>query len=317
MNQNFKPLIVGLSGSVLSKEEYFLFKEHLPLGYIIFSRNINNFHQLKNLISQLKSINSYQKTLIMIDHEGGRVNRFANFFNQKHQSAQIFGNLFKNNLAQFKFEIKNFINFNSNLFNSLGINLVATPVLDLFYPNKSTVISDRAYSNQVKEVVQIGNIIIKEYYKKGILTIGKHAPGHGLSHEDSHFNLPIIEEERQFLLNNDFKCFQNINSDFLMTAHILYKEIDPKNPATFSSIIIKEIIKKKLGFKGLIMSDDICMKALTGSIKNRTVKSFNAGCDIVLHCNGNLDEMRQLFVATSYANNKMLTRMIKIFKNSQ
>lgn len=317
MNISFKPVIVGLSGHSISKEEYFLFKKHSPIGYIIFSRNIKNFFQLKNLISELKSLNPYQKTLIMIDHEGGRVNRFSKFFDQSHQSAKIFGDYFKNDKKQFNQELNKFINFNSNLFNYLGINLIATPVLDLFYPNKSSVISDRAYSDKNTDIIDIGNIIVKKYLKKGLMTIGKHAPGHGLSMFDSHFQLPIINESKEYLYNNDFKCFNNLKSQFLMTAHILYKNIDHINPATFSSTIIKKILKKKLKFKGLIMSDDICMKALNGSIESRAVKSFDAGCDIVLHCNGNLSEMTRLFGITSYADKKLLAKMIKIFNYSQ
>jgi beta-N-acetylhexosaminidase len=316
MNISFKPVIVGLSGHSISKKEYFLFKKHSPIGYIIFSRNIKNFFQLKNLISELKSLNPYQKTLIMIDHEGGRVNRFSKFFDQSHQSAKIFGDYFKNDKKKFNQELNKFINFNSNLFNYLGINLIATPVLDLFYPNKSSVISDRAYSDKNTDIIDIGNTIVKKYLKKGLMTIGKHAPGHGLSMLDSHFHLPIINESKEFLYNNDFKCFNNLKSQFLMTAHILYKNIDHINPATFSSTIIK-ILKKKLKFKGLIMSDDICMKALNGSIESRAVKSFDAGCDIVLHCNGNFNEMTRLFGITSYADKKLLAKMIKIFNYSQ
>ncbi len=317
MNISFKPVIVGLSGHSISKKEYFLFKKHSPIGYIIFSRNIKNFFQLKNLISELKSLNPYQKTLIMIDHEGGRVNRFSKFFDQSHQSAKIFGDYFKNDKKKFNQELNKFINFNSNLFNYLGINLIATPVLDLFYPNKSSVISDRAYSDKNTDIIDIGNTIVKKYLKKGLMTIGKHAPGHGLSMLDSHFHLPIINESKEFLYNNDFKCFNNLKSQFLMTAHILYKNIDHINPATFSSTIIKKILKKKLKFKGLIMSDDICMKALNGSIESRAVKSFDAGCDIVLHCNGNFNEMTRLFGITSYADKKLLAKMIKIFNYSQ
>ncbi len=317
MKSVYKPLILGLSGPRISKEEYFLFKTHLPLGYIIFSRNIKDFLQLKNLIAELKSLNPDQKTLIMIDHEGGRVNRFSNFFNQNNQSAKIFGNYFKADKNKFDLEINKFINFNSNLFNYFGINLIATPVLDLFYPNKSSVISDRAYSENVKEVISIGKIIIKKYFKRRLLTIGKHAPGHGLSNLDSHFHLPIINETKDFLFNNDFECFKNIESPFLMTAHLLYKNIDSIHPATFSSIIIKQIIKKKLKFKGLIMSDDICMKALNGSIESRAARSFEAGCDIVLHCSGNLAEMRRLLTTTKMANKKLLAKMIKIFNYSQ
>ena len=313
MNSPFKPVILGLSGSKISKKEYFLFKKHLPLGYIIFTRNIENFSQLKNLITQLRSINPNKKTFIMIDHEGGRVNRFLNFFNQFNYSAKIFGDHFRGNKKIFKKQMSKFINFNSNLFNYLGIDLVAAPVLDLFHKNKSDVIGDRAYSSNVREVQSIAKIVISEYKKKGIYTVGKHVPGHGLSDQDSHFVLPIVRESKQFLMNNDFACFKNINPHFFMTAHIVYEKFDKNNPATFSSTIINDLIKKDFKYRGIVMSDDICMKALSGSIEERARKSLEAGCDIVLHCNGNFKEMTKLLNAVKPANDLLLAKMIKIF----
>jgi len=312
-----KPIILGIKGTYLSKKEYFLFKQYSPIGYIIFSRNIQNFLQLKNLISQLKSINPKNDILIMIDHEGGRVNRFLKFFNQDQYSAQIFGKLYKTNLKQFNYQLDNFINVNSNLFNFLGINLVAAPVMDLFYPNASLVIGDRAYSNKVDEVKTIGKIVIEKYKKRGILTIAKHAPGHGLSKLDSHYYLPKITHNRDFLFKNDFSSFKNIKSPLLITAHIVYDSLDKTNPATFSKFIIKGIIKKILNYKGLIMSDDICMKALKGTVEVKARKSFQAGCDIVLHCSGNFNEMQRLLLSSPDATSLLLTKIIKIFNYRQ
>ena len=171
MNNFFKPVILGISGFYVSKKEYFLFRKHKPIGYIIFTRNIANLTQLKNLVSELRSINPEQKTLIMIDHEGGRVNRFHNLFDQSHYSAKIFGNYYQTNKKLFNKEIKKFINFNCNLFKYLGINLVAAPVLDLFYERKPDVIGNRAYSNKVEVVKDIANKIINLYSKKKFLLL--------------------------------------------------------------------------------------------------------------------------------------------------
>ncbi len=317
MNNFFKPVILGISGFYLSKKEYFLFRKHKPLGYVIFTRNIANLTQLKNLVSELRSINPEQKTLIMIDHEGGRVNRFHNLFDQSHYSAKIFGNYYQTNKKLFNQEIKKFINFNCNLFKYLGINLVAAPVLDLFYRGKSDVIGDRAYSNKVEIVKDIANKIIKLYFKKKIFTIGKHVPGHGLSNHDSHFFLPVIKESKEYLFKNDFRCFKNIKSNFLMTAHIIYENLDKNLPATYSSLIIKNIIMSKLKFRGLIMSDDLCMKALSGSIEKKVSKSFEAGCDIILHCSGNFHEMNKLLIVTKFASDSLLAKMNKMFNYNQ
>lgn len=312
-NNNIKPIIVGIESKSLSKKEYLLFKKNLPIGYIIFSRNIENINQLKSLIQQLKSINKRHKAIIMIDHEGGRVNRLNKILNQDKYTAKYFGDLYSNNKKQFNTEIKKFVTCNSNIFNYIGVNLVAAPVLDLFYSNKSKIVGDRSYSSNVKIVKHIGKLIIEEYKKYNIKTIAKHAPGHGLATIDSHFSLPVVNHSKSYLFNNDFKTFYQIKSDFLMTAHILYKNVDSKNLATFSHQIIKKILKKKLSFKGLIMTDDICMKALTGSVMSRANKSLKAGCDLVLHCNGNYDEMNKLLVGLPTISPKLFKKINKIF----
>lgn len=311
--EKIKPIIIGIKKSYLTKNEYSLLKMYQPIGYIIFSRNIKSLTQLKFLITQLKSISTNINTIIMIDHEGGRVNRFNKILDQKKLTAKFFGKLFKNNRNKFYEQINNFINCNSNLFNYLGINLIAAPVLDIYYKKRSNVVGDRAFSNNYKDIKKIGYILSKKYQKNKIKTIGKHVPGHGLSKVDSHFKLPVISHSLRYLMKNDFKCFKNINSNFLMTAHIMYSSIDNKNPATQSSIIIDKIIKKHIGFKGLIMSDDLSMKALKGNILTRAKKSMLAGCDIILHCNANHNEMRVLLECLPTISNLLFKKINKIF----
>ncbi len=191
------------------------------------------------------------------------------------------------------------------------------PSLIFFTGRKSDVIGDRAYSNKVEIVKDIANKIIKLYFKKKIFTIGKHVPGHGLSNHDSHFFLPVIKESKEYLFKNDFRCFKNIKSNFLMTAHIIYENLDKNLPATYSSLIIKNIIMSKLKFRGLIMSDDLCMKALSGSIEKKVSKSFEAGCDIILHCSGNFHEMNKLLIVTKFASDSLLAKMNKMFNYNQ
>ncbi len=285
------PVIFGLKGYTLTKEEMNIIKNNMIFGFIIFKRNILNFSQLRSLIYHLKKL-SLNDPIIMIDHEGGRVNRFSNLFCQRSFTAEYFGELYSKDKKKFFKKARFFINFNSRIFNFLGINTVAYPVLDLKYNKTHDVIGDRSFSSDPNIVKKISKLFIKEYQKKGINCISKHVPGHGLSVVDSHYDLPVVKETYNHLTKNDFSCFKNIKSKFMMTAHISFSSID-KKIATYSKKI-NLIIKNKLNFKGIIMTDDICMKALKENISYRTLQPLIAGYDIILHCNGNINEMKKI-----------------------
>ena len=285
------PVIFGLNGYNLTKDEIKIISENKIFGFIIFKRNILNFEQLKKLIEHVKIL-SLNTPIIMIDHEGGRVNRFNSIFDQKKYTGLYFGKLFKFNKAKFYAEAKNFINFNTNIFKYLGINTIAYPVTDLTYSKTHSVIGDRSFSSTVDTVNKLSKFFINEYQKLGINCISKHVPGHGLAIKDSHLELPVVKESYPFLMENDFKCFQNLNPKFMMTAHIKYNSLDNKL-ATYSKKIIS-IVRKKIKFKGLIMTDDICMKALKESLYFKVTQPLLAGCDIILHCNGNNNEMKKI-----------------------
>ncbi len=285
------PVIFGLQGYSLTKEEMNFIKNNTIYGYIIFKRNILNLSQLRILIYHLKKL-SINDPIIMIDHEGGRVNRFSNLFLQKKFSAKYFGDLFSKNKKNFLKDANFFVNFNTIIFNFLGINTVSYPVADLKYKRTHKVIGDRAFSNDPNIVNNLSNFFINQYQKNGINCVSKHVPGHGLSTLDSHYNLPIVKENYDHLKKNDFLCFKNLKSKFMMTAHINYSSID-KKIATYSKKI-NLIIKNDLKFKGLIMTDDICMKALKENIIYRTLQPLIAGYDIILHCNGNINEMKKI-----------------------
>ena len=285
------PVIFGLKGHTLTKKEMDIIKNNMIFGFIIFKRNILNFSQLRTLINHLKKL-SLNDPIIMIDHEGGRVNRFSNLFSQRNFTAKYFGELYSNDKKKFYKTAKFFINFNSRIFNFLGINTVAYPVLDLKYNKTHKVIGDRSFSSDPNIVRKISKIFIKEYQKRGINCISKHVPGHGLSVVDSHYDLPVVKQTYNYLTKNDFSCFKNIKSKFMMTAHINFSSID-KKIATYSKKI-NLIIKNELNFKGKIMTDDICMKALKENIVYRTLQPLIAGYDIILHCNGNINEMEKI-----------------------
>ena len=285
------PVIFGLQSFSLTKKEIKIIKSNKIFGFIIFKRNILNLLQLQTLITHIKSLSSIDP-VIMIDHEGGRVNRFSNLFSQKRYTARFFGDLYTKNKKFLLNEVSKFIKFNVKLFNYIGINTVAYPVSDLKYKKTHKIIGDRSFSKNPLIVNNLSKLFIKEYQKKGINCISKHVPGHGLSTVDSHFYLPLVTEKYDFLKNNDFLCFQNLNSKFMMTAHINYSSIDT-TVATYSKKIYS-IIRNELKFKGLIMTDDICMKALKENIKYKTLQPLIAGCDIILHCNGNNNEMNEI-----------------------
>ena len=285
------PVIFGLNGYYLTKEEIKLIKSNLIFGFIFFERNIKSINQLKSLINHVKSLCDY-KPIIMIDHEGGRVNRFNKIFDQSRYNAAFFSKLYRKDKIKFQKYFNFFTNFNINLFKYLGINTVAYPVLDLKYNKTHNVIGDRAFSNSVNLVKTISNLFIQKYQNYKISCIAKHAPGHGLATLDSHIKLPIVNETKSYLLNNDFKCFENVKSNFLMTAHIKYKNFD-NEIATYSKKVIN-LLKKQYKFNGLIMTDDICMKALKGPLYKKVSQPLIAGCDIILHCDGNIDEMKKI-----------------------
>jgi len=285
------PVIFGIKGYSLTQKEIDIIKNNRIFGFIFFQRNILNLCQFKNLIKHIKSL-SQLDPIFMIDHEGGRVNRFTNLFDQYKYSAKYFGELYSKDKKKFITQTKYFINFNINILKYLGINTIAYPVADLTHKKTHNIIGDRSFSNNPIKVNELSKFFIDKYQSKGINCISKHVPGHGLSIMDSHYKLPIIQESYNYLKKKDFLCFKNLKSKFMMTAHIKYSSIDNK-VATYSKKI-NSIIRNQLKFKGLIMTDDICMKALCESLKYRTLQPLIAGYNIILHCNGNINEMDKI-----------------------
>jgi beta-N-acetylhexosaminidase len=184
----------------------------------------------------------------------------------------------------------------SKILKRVGVNINTSPVLDLFKKNAHEVIGNRSYSENPHVVSELGKLCVKFYNKNKIATVIKHIPGHGGANADSHFKLPKVNEPFSKLKNKDFECFRNTSSFFAMTAHILYTKIDKKNNATHSSIILKKIIRDEIGFKGILISDDISMKALKyNTIKNADL-ALKAGCNLVLYCAGKTLEMKKLLL---------------------
>tara|TARA_Y100000590_G_scaffold385771_1_gene458088 strand:- start:333 stop:1283 length:951 start_codon:yes stop_codon:yes gene_type:complete len=291
---NRKAVIVGIKGTKLTYREKKLFKKYIPWGIILFSRNIKNIYQLRLLVDEIKKIFKDSKYPILIDQEGGKVSRLNKIVDFSIFSQSYFGNLYKKNKKNFFYYYKIYIDKVSDIFKSVGININTVPVLDIRRKYGHNIIGDRSFSDDSLIVSRLGNFCIKLFKENNIATVIKHIPGHGLSNSDSHLTTPVIKNHKTVLIKKDFKVFKKSKALFAMTAHIIYSAFDPINVATHSRIIIKEIIRKKIGFKGILISDDISMKALKRGIKENTIKAINAGCNLVLHCNGNINEIYKI-----------------------
>ncbi len=288
--RNRRSFICGIKLHKLNKKEILFLKKYKPWGIILFSRNIKSIEQTQSLVKKIKKIFNDTNYPIIIDEEGGDVSRLKNIIDNSSFSSKFFGELFKKDKSKFETYLNVYINQISYLLKILGININAVPVLDLYRSNSHKIIGNRSFSRSPTIASKIGDKIIKKFFNNGIFTIIKHIPGHGLAKSDSHKLLPIVDKNLGYLSKNDFRAFKKKKSMMAMTAHILFKKIDKINCATHSKKIIK-IIRGSIGFKNIIISDDISMKALKYSIEKNTVMAFNAGCDLVLHCNGELKQM--------------------------
>ena len=297
-----RSFICGIKGTKLSKNEIIFLKKYKPWGVILFSRNIKSIEQTKLLTKSIKTLFKNNKFPILIDEEGGKVSRLSKFIDNSNFTAEFFGNLFLKDKKKFNYFYKIYIDQISYLLNLLGININTVPVLDLRRKNSHKVIGSRSYSSDKKVVSEIGNLCISLFHKNNIFTIVKHIPGHGLSKVDSHTKLPIIKQKYSYLKKNDFFTFKNKSSSFSMTGHLIFSDLDPINTVTHSKKIIN-IIRKQIAFDNLIISDDISMKALKFSLLENIKKAFTAGCNLVLHCNGNLKEMTIVAQNSPYINN--------------
>ena len=285
-----RSFIIGIKSFSLTIQEKDFLKKYKPWGVILFTRNIKNIKQTLKLTSSIRKIFNDKKYPILIDQEGGRVNRLKNLISFDNLTSEFFGNKYINNFKEFKFYYKLFIDKTSYLLRSIGANINTSPVLDLRVKGASNIIGDRSFSADPKIVSKIGDHCIQYYHENGIGTVIKHIPGHGLAKVDSHNFTPIISKKKDYLFKKDFTPFRNKKAFFAMTAHIIFNKIDNKNTATHSKLLIK-LIRNKIRFKNLLISDDLSMKSLKGTLKDNTIKTFNAGCNLALHCNGNFKEM--------------------------
>jgi len=291
---NRKAIIFGIKGTKLTFEERYLLKTEKPWGIILFSRNVKDFIQLKFLIKDIKKIINDKNYPILVDQEGGRVSRLNKIIDLSLFSQGYFGKLYKHDKKIFAYHYKIYIDKISDILKKTGININIAPVLDVRRKNSHNVIGNRSFSEDPAIVSKIGDLCINLYEKNKIATVIKHIPGHGPSKSDSHHSLPVIKTKKIDLIKKDFMPFRKRKSFFAMTAHVIYSIYDPVFTATHSKTVINEVIRKHIGFKGILISDDISMRALKYGLKDNAIKALEAGCNLILHCNGNIKEMSKL-----------------------
>ena len=308
-----KAIIISIKGTKLSKKEKLLLSKEKPWGLILFQRNIQSINQIQRLTKKIREYSKDSKFPILIDEEGMKVSRLRKIFDQK-TNASFFGDLYKQDQ---KIAISLYKNYLKSLFNKLkkiGININTIPVLDVARKNTNKVIGQRSFSNNKNIVKKLGSITIKECHSKKIISVIKHIPGHGCSTTDSHFKLPKVNLNKKTLNEIDFYPFKLTSAKLAMTAHILYSKIDHLNVTTFSKKIITKIIRKKIGFKGILMSDDISMKALKYNLVINAKKSLDAGCNLVLYCGGDIKDNFKLIKSVPFIDKFTSKKTSEIYK---
>jgi len=286
-----RAFIVGIKSLQLSKNELDFLKKYKPWGVILFLRNIKSIKQAKSLTDNIRKIFKDKNYPILIDQEGGRVNRLSNIISFDNLTSEYFGKLYEKDKMKLNIIYKLFIDNTSHLLKLIGANINTLPVLDLRVKGASNIIGDRSFSGNVNTVSKMGDLCIKLFKENSIGTVIKHIPGHGLAKVDSHNFTPIVNKSIKHLKKYDFSTFKKKNCFFAMTGHVIYKNLDQLNTATHSKKVIR-YIRNYIGFKNILISDDLSMKSLKNNMKNNTIKAFEAGCNLALHCNGKLNEMK-------------------------
>ncbi len=308
-----KAIIISVKGTTLTKKEKLLLSKEKPWGLILFKRNIKSIQQIKKLIRDIKKIVKDNNFPILIDEEGSTVSRLRDIINHKFD-ANYFGKIYKLEKKIATALYKNYLKALCNNLRNIGININTIPVLDVLRNNTNVIIGKRSFSKDKNIVRELGKITINECHFNKIASVIKHIPGHGCSTIDSHRKMPKVNLKIRTLNKIDFYPFKSTYSKLAMVAHILYTKIDSKNVSTFSKKIIKEVIRKRIGFKGIIMSDDISMKALKYDLITNAKKSLLAGCNLVLYCAGNIKDNLKLIKSVPYIDQFTAKKTSEIYK---
>jgi beta-N-acetylhexosaminidase len=284
--------ITGLAGLALTPDERAFVREARPWGLIVFKRNVSDPAQLAALTDSFRETVGWNAP-VLVDQEGGRVQRLGPPHWPAYPPGAAYGALYDRDPAAGAAAARLGARLIASDLKAVGIDVDCLPLADVPVPGSDNVIGDRAYGDRPDKVAALAAAIAEGLLAGGVLPVLKHLPGHGRATADSHERLPVVATERATLETTDFAAFRPLAGLPLgMTAHVVFSAIDPVSPATTSATMVREVIRDGIGFRGVLMSDDVSMGALSGSLAERSQAALAAGCDMILHCNGKLDEMR-------------------------
>jgi beta-N-acetylhexosaminidase len=313
-----RAFITGVAGTELSAIEREFIRTERPWGFILFKRNIDTPVQVSSLITELRRSVDAPDAPVLIDQEGGRVQRFGPPHWPSYPAGAVFGTLYDIDSALGLKAARLSARLMAADLIELGVSVDCLPLADVPIAGADAVIGNRAYGTEPAKVAKIARAVTQGLEQGGILPVLKHIPGHGRATADTHFRLPVVETSKAELERTDFAAFQPLaDLPMAMTAHVVFSALDPAQPATTSATIIEQVIRGVIGFQGLLMSDDVSMNALAGTIAERTSAIFTAGCDMVLHCNGKLDEMRDVARETPELSGQALERAKRALASRQ
>ncbi|CAK0765184.1 beta-N-acetylhexosaminidase [uncultured Gammaproteobacteria bacterium] len=306
-----RAVVFGCAGTVLSDQERAFFRRTNPLGFILFRRNCDSPEQVRALVVDLRTTIGREDAPVLIDQEGGRVARLRPPNWPEHPSARTFGELAGRNRAAGREAAWINARLLAETLHELGINVDCAPVCDVPVPGAHDIIGDRAFAEDPQVVAELARASCEGLLAGGVLPVIKHIPGHGRARSDSHDELPVVNSSFGSLNKSDFPPFRALADLPLgMVAHVVYAAIDHEQPASTSAKVISQVIRRDLGFNGLLFSDDLSMKALDGTLAERATAVLEAGCDIVLHCNGNAEEMAEIAAVTPELTGPSLARWL-------
>ncbi|EHS49033.1 glycoside hydrolase family 3 domain protein [Rhizobium sp. PDO1-076] len=298
-NAPAKSMILGCLGQRLTADEKAFYRDEQPWGFILFGRNIGEAAQIKDLVAEMRETVGGRNAPVLIDQEGGRVQRIRDPIAPRYPSGAMIGELYRADAEKGLRAAWLLSRLHAFDLYRLGINVDCLPVLDVPVEGASNVIGDRAYATDPRIVAAIGQAAADGLKAGGVLPVMKHIPGHGRGMADSHHDLPVVTVPRADLEAHDFLPFGALRNELMaMSCHVVYSDIDPEHPASTSRIVTDEIIRGSIGFEGLLMSDDISMNALKGTIGERAER-IAAVLDVILHCHGHMDEMQAVSAAAS------------------
>jgi beta-N-acetylhexosaminidase len=288
-----RAFITGLAAARISDQERAFLRDFEPWGLILFTRNVESPRQIVDLTTEFRHITGRRDAPVLIDQEGGRVQRLRPPHWPSYPPAAAYRDIARESLPAGQALTRLGSRLIGHDLSAVGINVDCLPVADVPVAGADGVIGDRAYGETVEEVVPLARAAAEGLMDAGVLPVLKHIPGHGRANADSHIRLPVVTADRETLERTDFRAFRELaDLPIAMTAHVVFTACDARLPATTSRIMINRVIRGFIGFDGLLMSDDVSMQALSGSLGERTAAALAAGCDLALHCNGNFEEMQ-------------------------